>query len=76
VGAFFAGILTWLIGKLFGAPAGQPLPVQEGEKLGAATAAANTDAATVKTVEGENQAAANSPTTQAGVVGELQSGKF
>jgi hypothetical protein len=75
---FLAGIFNLIFGAFLKWWANRgPAPiVVESEKAGAATQAATTDAATVKTVEAEAQAEANAPKSQADTVAALEKGTF
>ena len=69
-------VIGWLIGKLFGKPAGPSPEVVEGEKLGAATTGETQAVQALKTETAIADAEANSPQTKDETVATLKGDKF
>lgn len=70
------GFFSWLLGKLFGKPAGPSQEAQEAAKAATATTELAGAQQAVKTETAIANAEVSAPKTKAGVVSELDKGQF
>ena len=74
--SFILGILSWVLGKLFGKPTGPSQEAVAAKEAGAAEAVVQADTGVIAAQQREAQAVVDAPSDKTAVVSELNKGTF